>query len=859
MTSRVQIPQITKGLRNSPLPQAQIEAETAAYVAAARARGANFTPGEIYAYNRWYKRMKAAGLLSRVQGAWCLIATDKAAIPINLITPGIRDLITVGSPTEIAQRGVSFSTGSYYDTGFSASILNDEDCHISVMSETASSNTTAAFGAQNSGGTVGYTIAPSEARVRLASSVATASSTGTADGLGLVLASRDSPANFRVDRNGQVLVAAQAGASSPLGAINLFIGTVNVNGTAGSATDKMISFASAGRAMTAAQSQQFYAITRSLWLALRYGCPDFHEAGAFPQAVEVDFLAYGATPGSIVAAYEAKRQGLSVAIVGGWRDRHLGGMMAGGLGHLDWNRMQLLGGLSNWVVNTSTRMNGEIRTSSNTVPRNAEPHIAEGVFRSMLDPRRKHGLDIPVYWSDGVDIVEKSGTVITSMTTVDGRTFTATTFHDGSYEGDLIARAGVRYRIGREAAGAGAGEALGGYQPLETLQVVIDPYVTPGSAGSGLIPWVNADDGRANGAADAAEYINRVEQSNSGYPVTTQPYNFRLTMTRDARRAAAPPSLPPAGYDIANYELYLRYWEARQANFGPMTFTGGRDGVVAEQGVLSKTIANGVAERGMLVDINATGQLSSDWIGQNWNYPEADYAERAAIWTAHREFTLGLIYLARHDPSARVPASLRADAETWSFANSEFLDPYDDTYGTDPLHFSYQLYVRSGRRIVGEVIITADHLKETLPIISTKTVGMTSYYLDSHVIQAVARSVSGGVVRVALEGGFFVQTGLGGSDIGTPMPVEIMVPKAAECTNLTSSFVVSATHVANGQIRMEAASMQLGQAAGVLGAIRSETGAALQSIDYEGVLRPRLFASRRWYDEDELVLTQTVG
>ena len=846
MISRIQSVRLSGGKKNTPLAQITYETEAVAFFS-----GYDLTAGEKYAYNRWFKRMKAKGLLAKIQAAWMLAYIDGRMQALSLVG----DYALTGSATSTIYQGARFSAGQFFDTGFSASLINAENCHLALMSDSAETGTAPAFGCEEAGG-VGFTIIPYGAQAKLGSSTLTAAQ-ANADGRGFILASRNNSATVRIERNGREWASAEAAsAGSPLPSENLYIGCANLAGTPGTPTDKLLTFASVGLSMTHEESQWFYAITRTLWHSIRYGCPDFRDAGRFPQSVTADLVVYGATPGGIVAAYEAARQGLSVAIVGGWRDRHLGGMWSGGLGHFDWNLYAKLSGLSDWALDQGIAVNGTVMASGGQL-RNMEPHAAEAIFKQMLDPRRKHGLPITVYWSDGVDTVTKDGLNITSLTTVDGRTFNGTTFHDGSYEGDLIARAGVRYRIGREAGGTG-GEVRNGYRPDDTLGVVVDPYVTPGSSSSGLIFGVNEDDGRAAGTADAAEYVNRVEVSNSGVPVTTQPYNFRQAMSQDERRRIPFDSSPPDGYDPAKFELHIRYWAARQASFGPVLFVGsGSDVALAKQGLLSTTSATNVARYGAVYDVNSTSKMSSDWVGQNWGYPEADYTARAQMWTDHIGHHLGLIYTAAYLDDARIPASMRTDALTWGWADTEHLDPYDSTYGSDPLFFPKQLYVRAGRRIVGEVTMDANHLKETSPIISTKTVANTSYYLDSHVIQAVARDVSG-TVRVVLDGGFFDQTS-GGSDFATPIPLEVMVPKAAECSNLTSSFVVSATHVANGQIRMEGSSMQMGQAAGVIAAIRSETGQAILDIDYEGVLRPRLLASRQWFDETQMILDQTVG
>lgn len=831
MTRKINTMLLRNGLINSQNELPSFEPEASAFFLAA----GDFSNGERYAYNRWFSRMKTAGLLGKVSDCWMLASPDGRRYT-SLINPS-KKIAIVGYPVVEPEVGVMARGASYFDTGIVASTLAHEDCHIAVMSETASTNASVCFGCSDGSGN-GLSISPYAAKIRVASAEVTAGSGSTANGAGFTFATRNNSETLRVDRNGQ-LVGVVSSPSVALPSANLFVGLENQNGSPGSVSDKLVSFVSVGAYMTQEESQLFYAITRSLYLAIHDGAPDFKDAGKSPSAVSAEFVSYGLTPAGITAAYEAKRQGLKAVIVGGWHDRHLGGMLSGGLGATDWFTFTGLGGLARWFLEEIRRISGWTKNTGNVTTWDFEPAQAEAMFRRMLDPRRENGLDIPVYFSDGVQSVTKEGSRITSFTTVDGRTFSGAYFHDGSYEGDLMALSGVEYVIGREASGTNY-ESLNGRTILSSLYD-IDPYVTPGDSGSGLIYGVTGDDGQPQGSADISTYRNKSVVSAGAYTPKTQAFNFRVDMTQTALRKVDLPSVAPVGYDSTKHEILLRVFAARTLLGTPLLFAGG-DGtnpVFSKQGEIGP----------QTYDMNSNSGASTDHVGANWTYPEASYTDRAAIRSDHVRNILGIIHLCQYGVDSRIPAAVKSDALSYGLLNDHFLDPHEDS----PLFFPYQMYVREGRRMVGSVVLDGNDvfaLPEVTPP-SIKTVATASYSIDSHVVQYV---VSSG--KVVKEGGFFnTFTESPGGHV-SPLPLEIIVPKKIDCENLGVTFCISATHAANGSIRMEMSSMQMAQSyAHVVKTAIDSGSVAVQDVDY-ATLRESILSSNANRGEPQPVLPQ---
>jgi hypothetical protein len=271
-----------------------------------------------------------------------------------------------------------------------------------------------------------------------------------------------------------------------------------------------------------------------------------------------------------------------------------------------------------------------------------------------------------------------------------------------------------------------------------------------------------------------------------------QAYNFRLILTNDPTNRL--PWTKPAGYDASRFALLARYLQQFQEHMN-------RPPVLHD-------VMNPVAIPAHKADFNNNGPFSTDYIGKSWTYPDATYAVRKRIWEEHLLYTQSFLWFLSQD--SQVPASLRAEVNTWGRAKDEFAD-------TD--HWPNQLYIREGRRMVGEYVVHQADLQtdRTKP----DSIGMGSYNSDSHNIQRVA--MPDGSVRN--EGDVQVSV----------QPYEIsfraILPKTSETDNLLVPVCLSASHVAYSSVRMEPQYMIIGQAAGVAAAMAIKTHETVQKVD----------------------------
>jgi hypothetical protein len=486
------------------------------------------------------------------------------------------------------------------------------------------------------------------------------------------------------------------------------------------------------------------------------------------QVVQADVCIYGGTSAGVAAALQVHRMGKTAVLIE--PGAHLGGMSSGGLSDTDIGNKAATGGISREFYQRVGAKYGEKEEWR------FEPHVAEQVFGEMIREAQT-----PVYYHQFLKSVEKKGTRLVGLTTESGLTVHARMFVDATYEGDLMARAGVSYAIGRES-NAVYGETLNGVEVHNTHQFTlpVDPYVTPGDPASGLLPGISADPVAATGSGD-----KRI-----------QAYNFRLCVTQDpANRLPFP---KPDGYDSAQYVLLARYLAAGWP----------------ESEVFKKfdTI------RGKKADKNNHGAFSTDFIGQNYAYPEGDYATREKIFQAHVTYQMGLMWFMGNDPS--VPEPIRTRWNTWGLCKDEF----PDTGG-----WPFQLYVREARRLVSDYVMNEHDCRGQR--VATDPVGLAAYTMDSHNCQ---RFVQGGKVRN--EG----DVQIGGMP---PYPIDYraIVPRKSECENLVVPVCLSASHIAYGSIRMEPVFMILGQSAATAASLALDDKVALQDVAY-AKLRERLVA-----------------
>ncbi|MGO9203889.1 MAG: FAD-dependent oxidoreductase [Limisphaerales bacterium] len=521
------------------------------------------------------------------------------------------------------------------------------------------------------------------------------------------------------------------------------------------------------------------------------------------EVIEADICVYGGTAGGVAAAVQAARMGKKAVIVE--PGHHLGGMTSGGLGATDIGNKAAIGGIAREFYRSVARhyaddgawrferredylrqRGGPAAESELNSPEATlwtfEPHVAEDIFFRMLNDAK-----VPVYFEQRLAGVNKDGTRLTEFVAGNGKVYRATMFIDATYEGDLMAKAGVSYVVGREA-NAQYRETLNGVRaetPKHQFLAAVDPYVRPGDSSSGLLPLIGPGDGGRPGEGDHC----------------VQAYNFRLCYTQvPANRL---PHTRPANYSPARYELLARYLEALVA--------AGHTPRLSE-------FWNPIPMPNAKTDINNNGGFSTDYIGANYDYPEASYDGREKIRRAHEDYTRGLVYFLATSP--RVPEHLRAEMQKWGPAKDEFLD----TGG-----WPHQLYVREARRMVSDYVMTEHHCRGEVK--AAESVGLAAYTMDSHNCQRLAkqgRAENEGDVQA---GGF------------PPYPIALgaIIPNAAQCQNLLVPVCLSATHVAYGSIRMEPVFMILGQSAAAAAALALEQNVPIQKVDYSK-LRARLLA-----------------
>ena len=514
--------------------------------------------------------------------------------------------------------------------------------------------------------------------------------------------------------------------------------------------------------------------------------------------LNADLVVYGSSPAAVSAAVKAVEMGLKTVIVS--PERHIGGLSVSGLGYTDSGNTAAIGGLAlqfyhriylaymdpsawRWQKMSDFKSDGQgtkaMRHEDKTMW-TFEPHIAEQVFARWLeekhvDVRRGEYLD-----RDG-GVAKKDGRII-SIRTLSCNVYSGRYFIDATYEGDLMAAAGVPYRVGREDCSE-FGEKWNGNQ-VGVLHHThhfrdwkVSAYKVPGDPSSGLCAEVGKSEPGVRGRGDRL----------------VQAYCYRVCMTDEPRNKI--PFAKPDGYDPARYELLARvYAKGYKETFAKFDRIANR-----------KT------------DTNNHGPFNADYLGGSYDWPEASYARREELAKEHSDYQMGLYYFIANDPS--VPAEVREEMSRWGLAKDEF---------TDNGGWPYSIYVREGRRMVGEYVMTEHDCmgtpRHTSQGRSYGSVGMGSYALDSHNVR-----------RYVTQEGYVQNEG----DIGVhpPRPYGIdygsIIPRKADCQNLFVPVAVSATHIAFGSIRMEPVFMLLGESAATAAAIAARDSRAVQDVPYE--------------------------
>jgi hypothetical protein len=509
------------------------------------------------------------------------------------------------------------------------------------------------------------------------------------------------------------------------------------------------------------------------------------------EVIESDIVVYGGTSGGVAAAVQGARAGKKVVLLE--FGNHLGGMTSGGLGQTDIGNKAAIGGISREFYQRAGQHYGKDEAWT------FEPHVAENIFFDMVNEA-----GVTLFLQQRLGSVKKEGARIAEISMESGRIFRAKMFIDATYESDLMARAGVKYTIGREA-NSTYGETLNGVR-AQTLKhqfiVPVDPYVKAGEPSSGLLAFVQSGNGGVAGEGDEA----------------VQAYNFRLVLTKDP--ANKRPIAPPKNYDPAKYELLARYLENWEAVAKSNSVAGDYVGRATRKTILEQLMHIQVMPGGK-TDINNNGGFSTDFIGANFDYPDADYATRARIWQEHEDYTRGFLHFLATSP--RVPPHIRDAMSEWGLTRDEFLD----TGG-----WPHQLYVREARRMISNYVMTEKNCRDSLQI--EDAIGLAAYTMDSHNCQRIAkdgRAENEGDVQV---GGF------------PPYPIAYrsIIPKQGECENLFVPVCLSASHIAYGSIRMEPVFMVLGHSAADAAAMAIDSNVAVQQIDVAR-LQKRLLSEKQ--------------
>ncbi len=501
-----------------------------------------------------------------------------------------------------------------------------------------------------------------------------------------------------------------------------------------------------------------------------------------PDQTIYDVVVYGCTSAGIMAAIQTTRLGMSPVIV--CPETHLGGLSSGGLGWTDSGNKEAIGGLSREFyqrVKAHYDRNGAWRHETpeyydRYVPEDDamwvfEPHVAEETFEAMV-----READVPVFrdrWLDRASGVRKNGQQIVSITMHNGESYRGRVFLDATYEGDLMAAAGISYTVGRESNEV-YGETMNGVQKkwavYHQFDYPVSAYRVPGDPNSGLLPGVHHGNPGEDGQGD-----DRV-----------QAYNFRLSLTTVPENRVPFPK--PEGYDPLEYELLARYldhgWREVFNKFDPAP--------------------------NRKTDANNHGAFSTDNIGRNYDYPEGSYATRREIVDEHERYQKGLMWFLANDP--RVPEDVRAEMSDWGLARDEFVD--NDNW-------PHQIYVRETRRMVSDFVMTELHLRGLIP--TPRVVGMGSYNMDSHHVQRYVDPDG----NVKNEGDIQVNP-------GGPYPISYLalVPKPEEVTNMLVPVCLSASHIAYGSIRMEPVFMILGQSAATAAVLAIHDDISVQQVSY---------------------------
>ncbi|MGH9619067.1 MAG: FAD-dependent oxidoreductase [Bryobacteraceae bacterium] len=477
-------------------------------------------------------------------------------------------------------------------------------------------------------------------------------------------------------------------------------------------------------------------------------------------------VVYGGTAAGVIAAVAAARQGASVTLLE--PGTHLGGMVSGGLGHTDTGRKETIGGLSLEFFRRVGKHYGQ------PLAWDFEPHAAEAVFKQMAAEAKVNVFYRHRLKEDGG--VRKRGERIFEVLSETGGNFPGQAFIDATYEGDLLAQAGLSFTWGRESREqyheSFAGVRKADQYAHHRFEVPVSAYDARGK----LLPNIYPGPRGKIGSGDKK----------------VQAYNFRLCLTKIKDNQVPIPE--PGHYDPRQFAVLARLIAADVKKNGRAP--------TMHQLTSMSPLPNGK------IDLNNNGAFSTDYIGKNWDYPTATYRRRDRIWHEHANYTAGFFYFLAHDP--QIPEPLRNEVKQWGLAKDEFPDTH---------HWPFQLYVREARRMIGDFVMT-QHDAET-DVTKSDPIGMGSYNMDAHNSQRYVQADG----TVQNEGDTEVPA------IPYQISYRVLLPKSGECGNLLVPVCTSATHVGYGTLRLEPVYMIMGEAAGVAAAMAIDGHSSVQKID----------------------------